>query len=133
MPSDAHGVDFKDVGDSAAGYLTRIATEVVRADFKVAREGRLGPLQLLDLAGTPEEAWAQAEFSEYEQAVHGRHALSASKGLRGVFAGIERADLLAEVEDFEDDEAGSCGLVLSAKGWAARNSQILWMGVGALP
>ncbi|MHB8437447.1 MAG: protein rep, partial [Acidimicrobiales bacterium] len=51
VPSRAHGVDFKDVGDSAAGYLTRIATEVVRADFKEAREGGLGPFQLLDLAG----------------------------------------------------------------------------------
>lgn len=83
VPSRLHGVDVRDVGRSSPGYLLRIVTETVRSDIKVGRGiGSYGPLQLLDLAGTPSEAWAAECFRTYEKAVHGRHAMASSQSLR---------------------------------------------------
>lgn len=118
-PSRARGVDLRDVGDSAAGYMTRIVSEAVRADYKTGRGSNLAPLQLLDLAGTPDEAWARRRFREYEVAVHGRHALAVSKGLRRYLKDLPTSDLAAAEADHADDGEPQRGLVLSPEQWAA--------------
>ncbi len=124
VPSRRRGVDVRDVGDSTAGYVLRIATEVVRSDIKAGHGGAYAPLQLLDLAGTPSEAWARARFREYERAVHGRHAMASSRSLRPWLTAVDTTDHPDPVTDPADgadgaDSADRLVAVLQPEQWQA--------------
>ncbi len=104
-PSRRRGVDVRDVGGSSAGYVLGIVTETVRSDLKAGRNGSFAPLQLLDLAGTPSEAWARGRFRAYERAVHGRHAMASSLSLRPWLTALPVAD--GSDEDCPDPVSGT--------------------------
>lgn len=93
-PSAARGVTVRDIGDSTAGYVLRVATEVTRADVKTGRdEARFGVLQLLDLAGTDRERWAQDAWLELAAATRGRHAIYTSAGIRRLIPRSQPSDI----------------------------------------
>jgi hypothetical protein len=115
-PSRAHGVDVRDVGDSAAGYLLATTTEAVRADIKRGRgDHRLAPFQLLDLAGTPQEPWARKRWLEYVAAMRGRHSLVYSRGLRAWLA----HDQLGDERDVPKASKTAPTLRLTREQWRA--------------
>ncbi len=93
-PSKDRGVTVRDIGDSTAGYVLRVATEVTRADMKTGRSpNRYGVLQLLDLAGTERESWARDAWQELAAATRGRHAIYTSAGIRRLIPPAQPSDI----------------------------------------
>lgn len=123
VPSRERGVDLRDVGASAAGYLTAMSTEALRGDVKLGRAGSVAPLQLLDLAGTEREAWARARWCEYAAATRGRHTVASSRGLRRWLGRLDASDPLASdgdaAADAVEDTAGRGVLWLTREQWRA--------------
>jgi hypothetical protein len=117
VPSRKRAVKLSNPGESAAEYVLGITTEVVRADLKAARAAKnFAPFQLLDQEGTSLEPWARQRWREYERAVHGRHAVAYSRGLRRLLRTLPVVDLVEDGRDYEGD-ADPAAVFFSPREW----------------
>lgn len=96
MSPNEHGVDVREVNDSAAQYVTKIGHEMTRADVK----GGAQVWQLID-ALEDGDTWARHRLTEYARATKGRRAVQFSRGLRARFGIDELTD-----EELADLEVG---------------------------
>jgi hypothetical protein len=87
-PSRSHGLNLRWLDASASAYVSKIGDEVARADTKGTRH----PFTLLDDVRQG-DVEAFARYAEYGQAMHRRHLIDWSKGLRRTLGvGPEKTD-----------------------------------------
>jgi len=95
-PSVGHGIDVRNIGASAARYVTKIALEVTRSDLK---SGSRQPWSFID-----DGDWEH--WSEYCAAMKGKRAVQWSRGLRDACGlGVDSSDeaaMLAFSLDYEN-------------------------------
>jgi hypothetical protein len=91
-PSETHGLDVRD-GTHAAKYASKwgIEDELTKISSKKGRAGSRSPFQLLD-SYIDGDKQAGALFAEYVLAFKNARQLSWSKGLKKLFAVIEKDD-----------------------------------------
>jgi hypothetical protein len=121
--STEHGVRFDVVttGEEAGRYICKlqdgrgVGAEVARGDLKAGRLGNVTPLELLDYFERTGDADAADLWAEWENATHGRRALTWSYGLRRrLLAGQpERSD----EELAEESASGEVIAVIPDEAW----------------
>jgi hypothetical protein len=89
--SQEHGLDWRPVtsAQEAAQYVAKdqdgkswVGFEMARSDLKTGREGGVTPFELLDYIRRTGDADALELWHEYENATHGKKAITWSHGLR---------------------------------------------------
>ena len=122
-PSLGRGVTWVrvDRAEEAGAYLVKtqdghgLGNELVRGDLKRGRLGSLTPFELLTYAGLTGDADAVLLFREFEQASHGRKALTWTPGLRRRLLGTPRQ--LTDEEIVEEEVGGVDVAVFTPEHW----------------
>lgn len=135
-PTKLRGIDLRVVrndGKMLAQYLakvqgegtvtttTRVHLEMARSDLKSVRGGKVGnlrlaPFEMLDPDCGLSDRRAEALWSEYFKASHGRRAFHWSKGLREL-VGLDK-DEKTDEEIINDAEQGDLQFVIPSDVWA---------------